>query len=88
MFIKVSVNKGDKLIKLRNDAAAGISYGCRRGVCGKCIIKVRGDADALNNKTEIEEITLAVMGKNDMQHRLACQCRASNSTVIEISPLN
>lgn len=86
--IKLSLEKGDKLLTSKQSEAAGISYGCRRGACGKCIIKVTDDNEALNKKSEIEEMTLTVMGKNDIHHRLACQCSAKDAATIEVALLN
>lgn len=67
--------KDDQLMEISKNAGWPIAYGCEDGLCGTCIIKIDQGKDALNDMEESEKQTLDIMGLDDGQHRLACQCR-------------
>ncbi len=59
----------------------GIPFACTEGVCGTCVIQVKGNEN-LSEFTEAEEDFL---GEEDVDaeevERLACQCRIKTGTV-------
>lgn len=59
-----------------------VVYGCEDGVCGTCLIKVE-DNEGLNEPTDVERQTLEIMGMDDGNYRLACQCKVKGDAVIE-----
>lgn len=61
-----------------------VQFGCRRGVCGKCAVKIKDNADILLSKSQsdTENTTLTVLGKNHPDTRLACQCYAKKTGTI------
>jgi len=61
-----------------------VQFGCRRGVCGKCAVKITANADILQSKdkADTESTTLTVLGKNLPNTRLACQCFAKQAGTI------
>ena len=59
-----------------------VVYGCEDGVCGTCLIKVEGN-ECLNEPTDVERQTLEIMGMDDGNYRLACQCKVKGDVKIE-----
>jgi ferredoxin len=60
-----------------------IAYGCEDGVCGTCIIRIDKGKTALGPIEAKEEQTLDMMGMNDGDHRLSCQCHVNGDVEIE-----
>lgn len=58
-----------------------IAYGCEDGVCGTCIVRVAAGKENLNDMEETEQQTLEIMGMNDGEHRLCCQCKIKDGEV-------
>ena len=77
------VETGTYLKDATKDAGWPIAYGCEDGVCGTCIVKVVDGADNLNDQEDVEKQTLEIMGMDDGNHRLACQCKCSGDCTIE-----
>lgn len=73
--IKVEVNKGKNLHDLCLEKESPLPFGCTEGNCGTCIIKIKSGKENLSKKTEQEKITLDMMGCDEEDHRLACQCK-------------
>lgn len=59
-----------------------VVYGCEDGVCGTCLVKIE-DQSGLNPIEDVEKQTLEIMGMDDGQHRLACQCKVKGDVAIE-----
>ncbi len=85
---QIFIEKNYTLMSLDNLSVGLITYGCRRGMCGKCVIKVIDNNEILHQKSDIEDMTLSVIGKNLKDFRLACQCQAKLSGLIEISAIS
>jgi len=61
----------------------GIPFACTEGICGTCVIQVKGNEN-LSEFTEAEEDFLGEEGNEDEEgevERLACQCRIKTGTV-------
>ncbi|MDH6123396.1 2Fe-2S iron-sulfur cluster-binding protein [Kitasatospora sp. GP82] len=52
-----------------------ISFGCRSGACGACVVEVVEGLDSLGEKDLDELDFLEDLGRGDGNYRLACQCR-------------
>nr|WP_244197951.1 2Fe-2S iron-sulfur cluster-binding protein [Caballeronia ptereochthonis] len=59
-----------------------ISFGCRSGACGACVIEVMSGAEALGARAPCERNFLASLGFDGEQFRLACQCRLAGNAVV------
>lgn len=51
-----------------------LPYGCREGVCGSCLVRVRAGAELLEAQSPMEEDTLSRI-ENPRDKRLACRAR-------------
>lgn len=80
---EADVEVGAELKDVTRDWSWPIAFGCEDGVCGTCLIHVKKGMDGLSEKEEREAQTLEMMGMNDSEHRLACQCRVSGDVEIE-----
>lgn len=60
-----------------------IAYGCEDGVCGTCLIQAQEGGANLSPIEETENQTLEMMGMNDGEHRLACQCKVNGDVTIK-----
>ncbi|BAO91811.1 2Fe-2S iron-sulfur cluster-binding protein [Caballeronia cordobensis] len=62
---------------------AGLTFGCRAGMCGICVIEVIDGAANLSLPDEDETRLLAFLGYRDASHRLACQCQLHGDVTIQ-----
>ena len=60
-----------------------VAFACEDGVCGTCLIHVTEGAENLSEMDEREKQTLEMMGMDDGEHRLACQCKVKGDVTIE-----
>lgn len=51
-----------------------LKFGCTRGDCGVCAIRVVEGEENLTKKSAKEETTLKAKGLEGREYRLACQC--------------
>lgn len=76
---------GTELLKLhQNYPHLPFKFGCCKGICGKCAVKVTSGMDQLTKTSEQERETLLKKGLST-DCRLACQCALNGS--IEIDPV-
>jgi len=80
---EVEVEEGSELKDATRDKGWPIAYGCEDGMCGTCIVKVAEGKENLSEMSEKEKETLGVMGMDDGEHRLACQCKINGNVTIE-----
>jgi len=66
--------EGTKLQQTIKTAGWPVAFACEDGVCGTCLVHVEKGAEHLSEMGEREKQTLEMMGMNDGEHRLACQC--------------
>lgn len=72
---EVELSDGACLKDAVDEKGWGVPFGCEDGVCGTCIVNVTAGAENLSEIEEKEKMTLAAMGLDDGEHRLACQCK-------------
>ncbi len=80
---EVEVEDGTELSDATKSKGWPIAYGCEDGMCGTCIIKTAPEGSGLSPMDEKEKNTLSVMGMDDGEHRLACQCKVKGDCEIE-----
>lgn len=59
-----------------------LKFGCRRGECGTCLIKILEGSEHVSSKTHIEIKTLQRLKMEDK--RLACQCAIKGDMTVDI----
>jgi len=72
--ITVSARAGTRIIEISEKVGSGITYGCREGDCGTCIMKV---TDGYNNLSEPSVLEDKILRENmaGKHNRLACQAQ-------------
>lgn len=60
-----------------------LSFGCRSGACGACVIEVVDGMKNLSTIGQDEKDFLTFLGLSDDAHRLACQCVVLDSVTIK-----
>ena len=80
---EVEVEAGTELKDVTRENGWPIAFGCEDGMCGTCIVKAVEGKENLSATEEKENDTLSVMGMDDGEHRLACQCKVNGDVVIE-----
>ena len=62
--------------------AAPLKFGCCKGQCGTCAVKIAGGMKNLSPQTKEEQATLSRLHLSE-EHRLACQCALLGDVDIE-----
>jgi ferredoxin len=84
--IKVNASNGKSLREIARKTGASMEFGCRVGDCATCVAKVIMGGELLNEINEKEILVLNVIGSQDNNLRLMCQCRIeAEEGEIEIS---
>ncbi|MGR9052604.1 MAG: 2Fe-2S iron-sulfur cluster-binding protein [Gammaproteobacteria bacterium] len=78
--VTVSVPAGTRVIEVSEKVGAGITYGCREGDCGTCIMKVTDGWENLSEPSVLEDKVLRenMAGKHN---RLACQAQVLGGNI-------
>jgi ferredoxin len=79
--ITVTVPAGTRLIEVSEKVGAGITYSCREGECGTCIMKIVSGMENLAERSVLEDKVLQenMAGRNN---RLACQAQVLGGEVV------
>ncbi len=77
------VEANTELKDVTKDEGWPIAYGCEDGVCGTCLIKVTDGKENLSKLEGQEEMTLDMIGINNGEYRLACQCKVNGDVDFE-----
>lgn len=79
--ITVTVPAGTRLIEVSEQAGAGITYSCREGECGTCIMKIVSGMENLAQRSVLEDKVLQenLAGRNN---RLACQAQVLGGEIV------
>jgi ferredoxin len=64
----------------------GVSFGCRSGACGACLIEILEGISSLAKADDMEKMFLVTLGYSEECYRLACQCRLHGDIIIR--PVN
>ncbi len=78
--VTVSVPAGTRVIEVSEKVGAGITYGCREGDCGTCIMKVTEGWENLSEPSVLEDKVLRenMAGKHN---RLGCQAQVLDGDI-------
>ena len=79
--ITVTVPAGTRLIEVSDKVGAGITYGCREGECGTCMMKIVSGMENLATASVLER---QVLSDNlaPRANRLACQAQVLGGEVV------
>ncbi|MBI1284307.1 MAG: 2Fe-2S iron-sulfur cluster binding domain-containing protein [Thiobacillus sp.] len=79
--ITVTVPAGTRLIEVSERVGAGITYSCREGECGTCIMKIVSGMENLAQRSVLEDKVLQenMAGRNN---RLACQAQVLGGEIV------
>jgi ferredoxin len=79
--VTVTVPAGTRLIEVSEKVGAGLTYGCREGECGTCMMKIVSGAENLGSPSVLEDKVLKDIyaGAAD---RLACQAQVLGGHVV------
>lgn len=79
--VAVTVPAGTRLIEVSEKVGAGITYGCREGECGTCMMKIVSGMENLANPSMLETKVLQeqMAGRHN---RLACQAQVLQGQVV------
>ena len=72
--LTVNVPVGSRVIDISEQVGASLIYGCRKGDCGKCKMKVLDGWENLSEPSEIEAGVLKKISAGE-DIRLACQAQ-------------
>ena len=79
--LTVNVPAGTRLIEISEKIGAGITYGCREGECGSCIMKISSGMEHMSERSVLEDKVLQEnMAGRD--HRLACQAQVLGGDIV------
>lgn len=78
--VTVTVPAGTRVIEISEKVGSGITYGCREGDCGTCMMKVTSGSENLAEPSVLEDKILRenLAGK---QNRLACQAQILGGSI-------
>ena len=79
--VTVTVPAGTRLIEVSEKVGAGITYSCREGECGTCIMKIVSGMENLAQRSVLEDKVLQenMAGRNN---RLACQAQVLGGEIV------
>ena len=72
--VTVNVPVGSRVIDISEQVGASLIYGCRKGDCGKCKMKVLAGWENLSQPSEVEDKVLQRISAGE-HIRLACQAQ-------------
>ncbi|MDO8311257.1 MAG: 2Fe-2S iron-sulfur cluster binding domain-containing protein [Sideroxyarcus sp.] len=79
--ITISVPAGTRLIEISEKVGAGITYGCREGECGTCMMRIVSGMEHMSERSVLEDKVLQenMAGRNN---RLACQAQVLGGDIV------
>lgn len=79
--VTVTVPAGTRLIEISEKVGAGITYGCREGECGTCMMKIVAGMENMTERSVLEDKVLQeqMAGRSN---RLACQAQVLGGDVV------
>lgn len=81
--IEIKVQSGSEMINIQQLCAEfPVKFGCRRGECGVCAVKIMEGLENITKSSPDEEKTLLKKGFQ-IPYRLACQFALNGDVLIE-----
>jgi ferredoxin len=77
----VTVPAGTRLIEISEKVNAGITYECREGECGTCMMRIVSGMENMSERSVLEDKVLQenMAGRNN---RLACQAQVLGGDIV------
>jgi ferredoxin len=82
-FTPISLEENANLSEHLTVQNSSVLFGCRTGICGTCLVAVKGHISPPNND---EKEMLEVFAPNNTQARLACQVHLTDNIEITYLP--
>ncbi len=79
----VEVGEGKLLSEELDIGSSPVLFGCRTGICGTCLVKVKNGSEHLNALTQEEKEVLELCSSDLKNDRLACQLRIKGNVNLE-----
>ena len=79
--ITITVPAGTRLIEISEKVGAGITYGCREGECGTCMMRIVSGMENMSEPSVLEDKVLQenMAGRHN---RLACQAQVLGGEIV------
>lgn len=81
----IDFEPGKTLLDICAREKTSITFACKNGICGTCLIQVLEGANNISPKTQVEQEFLDSINAKPFE-RLACQCRLANDITVEVEP--
>lgn len=72
-----------KIMKACGEEGTSVEFGCRRGVCGTCLVTILSGIDSCESPTMAEQVLLEEL-KAKPNQRLACQCKITGDIIVSV----
>ncbi|NJO18338.1 MAG: (2Fe-2S)-binding protein [Thioploca sp.] len=79
--VTVTVPAGTRLIEISEKVGAGITYGCREGECGTCLMRIVAGMANLAEPSMLEDKVLKELMAG-RHNRLACQAQVLGGEIV------
>ncbi|BAP57424.1 ferredoxin IV [Thioploca ingrica] len=79
--VTVTVPAGTRLIEISEKVGAGITYGCREGECGTCLMRIVAGMTNLAEPSMLEDKVLKELMAG-RHNRLACQAQVLGGEIV------
>ena len=77
------IPKHAKIMKACGEEGTSVEFGCRRGVCGTCLITILSGTQNCEPPTVAEQVLLDEI-KAKPNQRFACQCAITGDVVVSV----
>ena len=79
--VTITVPAGTRLIEISEKVGAGITYGCREGECGTCMMRIVSGMENMSERSVLEDKVLQenMAGRHN---RLACQAQVLGGEIV------
>jgi ferredoxin len=83
-FLTITLEQNQLLSEHLTIQNSPVLFGCRTGICGTCVVRVKGDISPPNDE---EKEVLAIIADGDPEARLACQIDLNSDIEIDVYEL-
>jgi ferredoxin len=80
---EIDIPAGDAISKHLNASNSPVLFGCRTGICGTCLVRVKDGIQKLSAPDADESELLSIIAEDEKDVRLACQLYAEGDITIE-----
>lgn len=80
---EINVENGQKLSEISADQSSPIKFGCKKGMCGKCLVQINSGLSNVSGIESKEMETLDLIAKENGKARLACSFQVQGDINID-----